>query len=120
MHSINYQKLANLISECTKTLSKKSVQRTILTTLSASLATGITVKQIEKQKTKKKISKIENENLEKSRLIKEALVKQEAINEELKAVAEMSKERQDYLVDLNNRLMEQIEECKKEDIDENK
>lgn len=114
MISINFQRLSKLLTECTKavakTLSDPSLQKTILTAAGTSIATGIIVDQIDKKKTA--------EAEEKARLYKEALIKHEAIITELKANGEMSKERQDYLVELNRKLVEQIEICKSEDMNE--
>jgi len=114
MISINFQRLSKLVSECAKvlgkTLSDPSVQRTIISAAGTSLATGIIVDQIEKKKTADAEMK--------ACLYKDALIKQEAIIQELQANGEMSKERQDYLVELNKKLLEQIAICKSEDANE--
>ena len=114
MISINYQALAKLLSESTRalgrTLSDPNVQRTIITAASASLATGGIVDCINKKKL--------SESEEKELLYKQALAKHDAIIRELKHEADISKERQDYLEDLNDRLLKQIKLCKSEDADE--
>lgn len=118
MYNINYQRLAKLVSESVKalgkTLSDPEVQKTIVTATTASRVTGIVVDQIDKQR----LDKAQVEDGEKERLYKEALAKHEAIIKELKFKADLSKERQEYLVDLNERLMSQIKVCRDEDTNE--
>lgn len=118
MISINYQALSKLLTECGKalgkTLSDPVVQTTIVTAASASIATGVIVDQIDKKEAKKALAESE----EKALLYKKALAEHEAIIKELEAQSDISKERQDYLVDLNERLLKQIEICRNEDTDE--
>lgn len=118
MYNINYQRLAKLVAESVKalgkTLSDPEVQKTIATAATASIVTGIVVDRIDKQKLGEALAEPE----EKERLYKEALAKHEAIIEELKFKANLSKERQEYLLDLNERLMSQIRICKDEDANE--
>lgn len=118
MYNINYQRLAKLVSESVnalgKILSDPEVQKMIVTATTASIVTGIVVDQIDKQK----LDKVQVEDGEEKRLYKEALAKHEAIIKELKFEADLSKERQEYLVDLNERLMSQIKVCRDEDTNE--
>ncbi len=114
MSNLSFQNLSKLIFECTKalgkTLSDPAVQKTLIASAVASVSTAVIVDQIDKKQI--------IESQEKERLYKQALAEHEAIIKELKTNAELSKERQDYLVGLNERLLKQIEICKSEDSDE--
>ena len=114
MSNVSFQNLSKLLSECAKalgkTLSDPTVQRTIIASTVASVSTAVIVDQIDKRKL--------IEAQEKESLYKQALEEHEAIIKELKSNAELSKERQDYLVELNERLLKQVEICKSEESDE--
>lgn len=118
MISVNYQALAKLLVESAKalgkTLSDPNVQKTIITAAGASLVTGVSINQIDKQK----YNALLTERDEKLILYKEAIVNHDAIIKELRSEAITTKERMDYLEDLNNRLQSQINLCKEEDANE--
>ena len=114
MLSINYQTLSKLVAECgkalSKTLSDPNVQTTIVTAVGASVVTGVIVDQIDK----KDIKKAKEELAIKEALYKDALAKHDAMMKELTEEANLSKERQEYLIELNKKMVRQIQICKEE------
>lgn len=79
----------------TNVIKDPTVQKCLGTGLVASIATGLIVDNVDK-----------NSNAEKAELYKEKLQKQQAIIEALTKDAQLSKERQDYLAELNKELIE--------------
>lgn len=79
----------------TELLKDPTVQKCLGSALIASVATGLIVDNTDKKS-----------NAEKAELYKDKLEKQQAIIEALQKDAQLSKERQDYLVDLNKQLVE--------------
>lgn len=125
MLSNNYQTLAKILSECgkalgdcgkmiNKTLSDPSVQRFV-----AGVAVGsVTAAYVEQRDENKKLkAEMEKEN-EKNRLMQEALIKNDAIIKKLSDDADISNEKVEYLTELNEKLVRQIEICNNEDADE--
>ena len=106
------QRLVKLVNEAAEAVGKvfgggKGTGAFVLAAPVAALITSEVVTYID-DKQKKQVQ------AEKERLQKEAMRKQEAVIQSLKQEAQISRERQDYLENLNKQLQEALEDFQRE------
>ena len=106
------QRLVKLVNEAAEAVGKvfgggKGTGAFVLAAPVAALITSEVVTYID-DKQKKQVQE------EKERLQKEAMRKQEAVIQALKQEAQISRERQDYLENLNKQLQEALEDFQRE------